>query len=288
MKFDLAAEVRERVGKGPARQLRRSGRIPAVLYGQGECLLLSLAPLAVTAILRAHAGSTALISLTVNGAQSNAVRTTLLRDFQEDPVTGEILHVDLFEISLTKPIRVKVPVNVVGGVPAGVKDGGLLHHNLRELYVECLPTAIPERIELDASELVIGQGIHVRELKQIEGVKFLDEPDQMVVRVAVPISEAKLEALLTSGAVTEEGKEPEVIGKGKEEVVEGEAVGEKGEKVAAVAEKGAAAVEAKGEKKDTKEPKAEKKAPKGEKKEAKPEKKAPQAEKKEAKGEKKK
>ncbi len=281
MKFDLAAEVRERAGKGPARQLRRSGRIPAVLYGQGECLLLSLDPLAVTMILRAHAGSTALISLTVNGAQSKAVRTTLLRDFQEDPVTGEILHVDLFEISLTKPIRVKVPVSVVGGVPAGVKDGGLLHHNMRELLVECLPTVIPERVEVDASELVIGQGIHVRELKQIEGVKFLDEADQMVVRVAVPISEAKLEALLTSGAVTEEGKEPEVIGKGKEEVVEGEAVDEKGEKVAAVAEKGAAAVEAKGEKKDAKEAKTDKK-------EAKPEKKAPQAEKKEAKEDRKK
>jgi large subunit ribosomal protein L25 len=281
MKFDLAAEVRERAGKGPARQLRRSGRIPAVLYGQGECLLLSLAPLAVTTILRAHAGSTALISLTVNGAQSKAVRTTLLRDFQEDPVTGEILHVDLFEISLTKPIRVKVPVSVVGGVPAGVKDGGLLHHNMRELLVECLPTVIPERVEVDASELVIGQGIHVRELKQIEGVKFLDEAEQMVVRVAVPISEAKLEALLTSGAVTEEGKEPEVIGKGKEEVIEGEAVDEKGEKVAAVAEKGAAAVEAKGEKKDAKEAKTDKK-------EAKPEKKAPQAEKKEAKEERKK
>lgn len=281
MKFDLAAEVRERAGKGPARQLRRSGRIPAVLYGQGECLLLSLDPLAVTNLVRAHAGSTALISLTINGARSNPVRTTLLRDFQEDPVTGEILHVDLFEISLTKPIRVKVPVSVVGGVPTGVKDGGLLHHNLRELYVECLPTVIPDRIEVDASELLIGQGIHVRELKPMEGVKFLDEPDQMVVRVAVPISEAKLEALLTSGAVTEEGKEPEVIGKGKEEVVEGAEAAPEGEKVAAVAEKGAAPADAKAEKKDTKEAKADKK-------EVKVEKKAPQAEKKEAKEEKKK
>jgi len=281
MKFDLTAEVRERAGKGPARQLRRSGRIPAVLYGEGECLLLSLDPLAVTNLVRAHAGSTALISLTVNGAKAKPVRTTLLREFQEDPVTGEILHVDLFEISLTKPIRVKVPVSVVGGVPAGVKDGGLLNHNLRELYVECLPAVIPDRIEVDASELLIGQGIHVRELKPIEGVKFLDEPDQMVVRVAVPISEAKLEALLTSGAVTEEGKEPEVIGKGKEEMVEGAEVAPEGEKVAAVAEKGAAPAEAKGEKKETKEAKPEKK-------EAKMEKKAPQAEKKEAKEEKKK
>ena len=273
MKFDMSAEVRERAGKGAARQLRRSGKIPAVLYGQGECLLLTLDPLTVTNILRSHAGSTALISLSVAGAKSKGARTTLLRDFQVDPVTGAILHVDLFEVSLDKPIRVKVPVRVVGGVPAGVKEGGILQHNLRELHVECLPTVIPDHIEVDASELLINQGIHVRELKRIDGVKFLDEADQMVASVAAPISEAKLEALLTSSAVTEEGKEPEVIGKGKEAVIEGEEAAETGEKAAAVAEKGAAAAEPKAEKKDTKEPKAEKKEPKAEKKEAKEEKK---------------
>lgn len=159
---------------------------------------------------------------------------------------------------MSKTIRVKVPVNVVGGLPAGVKEGGILHHNLRELHIECLPAAIPDAIEVDASNLVIGQGIHVKELAKAEGVKILDEGDQMVVSVAAPISEAKLEALLTSGAATEEGKEPEVIGKGKEEAVEG-------------AEKGAAPAEAKaGEKGEKKEAaagaKAEKKEGKEEKK----------------------
>lgn len=271
MKYDLSAEVREQVGKGAARQLRRKGKIPAVLYGQGECLLLTLNPETVTKVLHSRGGSTALISLSIAGATSNAARTALFRDHQVDPVTGEVLHVDLFEVSMNKAIRIKVPVSLLGGMPAGVKEGGILHHNLRELHVECLPAAIPDAIEVDASALLIGQGIHVRELTPKEGVKFLDESDQMVVSVAAPMSEAKLEALLTSSAVTEAGKEPEVIGKGKEEPLEGEEAVEKGaavaEKGAAAPAKGAAAAEPKAaDKKEGKEPKAEKKEAKEEKK----------------------
>jgi large subunit ribosomal protein L25 len=255
MRFELAAEIREQAGKGAARQLRRSGRVPAVLYGQEDCLLLTLSPAPLTKILRGHAGSTALITLNIAGAAAKATRTALLRDYQVDPVTGELLHADFFEISMNKPIRVKVPVALVGGVPAGVKEGGVLHHNLRELHIECLPAALPEHVEVDASALTIGHGIHVRELPPVEGVRFMDDPDQMVVSVAAPISEAKLEALLTSGAAAEEGKEPEVIGKGKEEAA------------AEGAEKGAAPAEAKaGEKKEAAPAKAEKKEAKEEKK----------------------
>lgn len=256
MKFDMAAEVREKAGKGVARQLRRIGKVPAVLYGEGECLLLTVDPSAVIKILRGHAGSTALINVSLTGAASKPNRTALLREYQVDPVSGELLHVDLFEISMSKPIRVKVPVSVVGGMPAGVKEGGVLHHNLRELHIECLPAALPDAIEVDASNLAIGQGVHVKELIPVAGVKILDEAEQMVVSVAAPISEAKLEALLTSGAAAEEGKEPEVIGKGKEEGAEG------AEKAAAPAgeakpgeKKEAAAGAAKGEKKEAKEEK---------------------------------
>jgi large subunit ribosomal protein L25 len=216
MKFDLAVTVREKSGKGAARQLRRDGKVPAVLYGQGECLLLTIEPDPLIKILKSQAGSTALITLTVNGAKSKPKRTALLRDFQVDPVEGHVLHADLFEISMDKPIRVKVPVHVIGGTPAGVKEGGILHYNLRELHVECLPVALPDRIEVDASPLVIGQGIHLREIAKQEGVRYLDDPDQMVVSVAVPMSDAKLEALLTSQAAGPEGaKEPEVMAKGK-------------------------------------------------------------------------
>ncbi|HET7057681.1 MAG TPA: 50S ribosomal protein L25 [Nitrospiraceae bacterium] len=251
MRFDMTGEMREQAGKGVARQLRRQGKIPAVLYGQEECLLLTLDPDGVRKILRSHAAGTALVSLTVTGAKSKTNRTALLRDYQVDPVSGQILHADLFEVSMDQPIRVKVPVSVTGGVPQGVKEGGVLHHNLRQLNIECLPSALPDHIEVDASLLGIAQGIHVRELAHREGIRFLDEGDQMVVSVAAPMSEAKLEALLTSGVAGEEGKEPELLAKGK---VEGEAAA------------APAAGEAKADTKAAGAPKAEKKEVKEEKK----------------------
>lgn len=256
MKFDLAATVREQAGKGAARSMRRAGKVPAVLYGQGECLLLTVNPDELIKVLKSQAGSTALISLTVTGTKSKPNRTALLRDYQVDPVSGAVLHADLFEISMSKPIRVKVPIHVIGGLPAGVKEGGVLHHNLRELHVECLPAALPDNIEVDASPLKIGDGIHLKEIAKREGVRFLDDPDQMVVSVAAPMSDAKLEALLTSaaGAVAE----PEVLAKGKEAAaVEG------GEPAKAGAAAPAAGEAKAGEKKE-----AGKEAPKAEKKEA--------------------
>lgn len=216
MTFDLAVTVREKSGKGAARQLRREGKVPAVLYGQGECLLVTINPDALNKILKSHAGSASLISLTIAGAKAKPKRTALLRDFQVDPVEGHVLHADLFEISMDKPIRVKVPLHVIGGAPEGVKEGGILHHNMRELHIECLPSALPDFIEVDASALKIGQGIHLKEMTKKDGLRYLDDPDQMVVSVAAPMSDAKLEALLTSQAVGPEGaKEPEVALKGK-------------------------------------------------------------------------
>lgn len=261
MKFDLTVTVREQAGKGAARSMRRAGKIPAVLYGQGECLLLTVNPDQLIKILKSHAGSTALISLTVSGAKSTPNRTALLRDYQVDPVTGAVLHADLFEISMSKPIRVKVPVKVIGGVPAGVKEGGVLHHNMRDIHVECLPAVLPDHIEIDASALTIGSGIHVKEIGTFEGIRFLDDADQMVVSVAAPMSDAKLEALLTSaaGAVGE----TEVMAKGKEAAATGEGAEPAKAGAAAPAKAGAAAPagDAKGgEKKDAgAAPKAEKK-----------------------------
>lgn len=253
MKFDLAVTVREQAGKGIARQLRRSGKIPAVLYGQGECVLLTVNPDELVKILKAQAGSTVLISLTVDGAKTKANRTALLRDYQVDPITGGVLHADLFEVSMDKPIRVKVPVHVIGGIPAGVKEGGVLHNNTRELHIECLPAALPDQIEVDASSLGISQGIHLKDIARREGIRFLDDEDQMIVSVAAPISDAKLEALLAGGVGT--ASEPEVVAKGKE-------AGEGGEPAKAGA--AAAAGDAKGGDKKA----AGKEAPKAEKKEA--------------------
>jgi large subunit ribosomal protein L25 len=207
--------------------------------------------------LKAQAGGAALVSLTLTGAKSKPHRTALLRDFQVDPVEGHVLHADLFEISMDKPIRVKVPLHLTGGMPAGVKEGGILHHNMRELHIECLPAALPDFIEVDASGLAIAQGIHLKDIAAREGVRYLDDPEQMVVSVAAPMTEAKLESLLASTAAAPEGvKEPEVVAKGK---VAGEAP-EGGEAAKAGAAPVVAAADAKaGEKKGAPAPKAEKK-----------------------------
>jgi large subunit ribosomal protein L25 len=220
-RIDLEVEMRDRTGKGPARGIRRDGKIPGVLYGQGKSTPLILNPKDLSKILHSPSGENALISLKIKGAKDKHDRTAILRDFQTDPISGEVLHADLFEISMTQALKIKVPLEVVGGTPAGVKEGGVLQHNMREVEVECLPSSIPDRFSLDASSLKIGDAIHVRELNVPPGVKILEESDTVVVSVAAPISEAKLEELLT--ATAKEVKEPELIGKAKEAEAEAEA-----------------------------------------------------------------
>lgn len=236
-RIEMTAELREKSGKGVARSVRRSGKIPGVLYGEGKSLLLILDPVDLIKVLHSGAGENALITLKIQGKQekasstkkSDAERLTILRDCQVDPITGKLLHADLFEVSLNKPIRVRVHIEIIGGVPEGVKEGGVLQHQMREVEIECLPMSIPDRFEVDASALKIGEAIHVRDLNMGEGVRYLNQPDQVVVSVAAPISEAKLEELLT--ATAKEVKEPEVIARGKEE--EGEEQAKPEAKVAA-------------------------------------------------------
>ncbi|MBI5182263.1 MAG: 50S ribosomal protein L25 [Nitrospirae bacterium] len=224
-RIGLTAEIRETVGKGAARGIRREGMIPAVLYGQGAATNISLNPSDISKLLHSESGENTLINLKLKGRDKEAEKVAIIRDFQLDPVTGKLLHADLFEISMDKTIRIKVPVEIIGGTPAGVKEGGLLQHNTREVTIECLPSLIPDHIKVDASDLKIGDVLHVREIKVSEGIKFLDDGGMPVVSVAAPISETKLEELLT--ATPAEVKEPEVAAKGKEAA----APAEEGEKV---------------------------------------------------------
>ena len=198
MKFAAEAVTRKNSGKGAARQIRRTGKIPAVVYGQGKLQLLELDPGAIRKILVAQAGSTGLISLKVMDGKQETQSTAVIQDYQVDPIRGSLLHVDLFEVDMKKPVRVKVQVHVTGSTPVGVKvDNGVLHQPMRELHIECLPDVIPDQIEVDASELGLGQGIHVREVEAGKGIKILDDSNAMVVNVAAQISEAKLAAMLT-------------------------------------------------------------------------------------------
>lgn len=272
MQVDMKVETREAVGKGVARTLRRQGKIPGVLYGQGECISLTIDPAEIRKVLHAESGSNTLLNLRIAKGGQEMKRTAMLRDYQLDPVTGAILHADLFEVTMDKPIRVRVPVAVTAGTPVGVAEGGILQHNMRELHVECLPKHIPAHIIVDPTPLKINQGIHVKEVPVPPSVRILDDPDMMVVSVAAPISEAKLEALLATAPAGETAAEPELIGKAKEEEVTeetaaaGEKAGEKTEEKAGVkaGEKAGAkaaaapAAEAKEDKKEGKEAKGTK------------------------------
>jgi large subunit ribosomal protein L25 len=256
MQFDMKVETRQAVGKGIARTLRRAGKIPGILYGQGECLALTMEPDQIRKVLHSESGSNALLNLDIAGGSGKAKRTAMLRDYQVDPISGAILHADLFEVAMDKPVRVRVPVAVTEGTPAGVAEGGVLQHNLRELHIECLPAQIPDHIMVDPGPLKINQGIHVKEIPVISGIRILDDPDMMVVSIAAPISEAKLEALLSATPAGEGASEPEVIGKAKEEepATEAAAGAKPGAKAAP-----AAGAEPKEEKKEGKEAKGEKK-----------------------------
>ncbi len=201
MEFVAEARIRTQSGKGVAREIRRNGQIPAVLYGQGQAQSIQLDPKAIQNILVAQAGSTGLISLTIDGDEPARPRTAVIQDVQLDPIEGSILHVDLLEVSMHKPVRVKVPIHITGTVPIGVKrDKGVVHQPIREVHIECLPNVIPDQIDVDASALEINQGIHVRDLQVGDGIRILDEPEGMVVNVTVPISDEKLSAMLTPEA----------------------------------------------------------------------------------------
>lgn len=200
MQYDLEVEKRDAAGKGVARQLRREGKIPGVLYGGGKSEFLAMEHNVARKVLLSQEGHTGLLTVKIPGEKD---RVAVLQDHQLDPITGAILHVDLFEVSMDKPIRVRVPVSVVGEVPVGVKEGGILQQPMRELHIECLPAQIPDHVEVTATELGVGDGIHVKDLEAPSGVKILDDQELMVVHVATKISEAKLESLLTRE--TEEG-----------------------------------------------------------------------------------
>jgi large subunit ribosomal protein L25 len=187
-RFVLQSEVRDGSGKGVARKLRTTGRLPAILYGRKEAPVgLSLAEVDVRNILRKHHDS-AIVDLSVG---EGSVLNAIIRDVQRHPATGRILHVDLQRISLTEKIRVEVHVRL-NGLAAGVKDqGGILEHGTRSVNVLCLPTEIPEEIPVDVSALRIHDAIHIRDIAAAyPNVEFLDDLDATLANVIPPIVEA--------------------------------------------------------------------------------------------------
>ncbi|MBI3359134.1 MAG: 50S ribosomal protein L25 [Nitrospirae bacterium] len=214
-KIAIKSACREKRGKGPARRLRMAGQVPAVLYSKGTSTLLTLNPKEIDNLLKSASGENSLITLQAEKESEKEARLAILKQLQRDPITGKILHADLFEISIDKPLTLRIPVEIFG-VSVGVKNGGILQHNLRELEIRCLPSLIPDHIRVDVSLLKIGEVIHVKDVAVLEGIEMIADSNLVVVSVVAPISEAKLEAMLATAP--KETKAPEVIGaKEKEE-----------------------------------------------------------------------
>ena len=185
MQATLAAATRQTRGKNEARRLRRTGRLPAVVYGRSpvESLALDVDPKAVLRILHSESGVNTLVDLQVDGSDSGKV---LIKDIQHDPVTDALLHVDLFRLAMDRAITVNVPVTL-SGEAAGVKQqGGLLDFVTREFQVECMPTEIPEHVDVDVSDLMIGDGVRVRDVATGAGWTPVSDRDMLLVHVTAP------------------------------------------------------------------------------------------------------
>lgn len=207
-KITIQGEYRKTSGKGVARQLRMRGKIPGVLYSKGSSTPLILDPKEIVNVLRSVGGENTLITLEMTGEETGQ-HVTILRDYQKDPLDGALMHADLFELSLTDPVEVKVVIEITGGTPIGVKrDGGVFRTHLRELEIRVLPTQIPDHIQVDVSELGLGETIHIGDLALGEGVEALGQDSQAVVSVASTMSDEQLDALLS--ATPAETAEPEV------------------------------------------------------------------------------
>jgi large subunit ribosomal protein L25 len=241
-KITLTAQVREKAGKGVARSLRRNSMIPAVLYSHGKSLPISMGDKEVTQVLNTEGGEHALITLKLDGAKDQANRMALIKDYQVDPIRGALIHVDLMEVAMNEKVRIPVAVHITGSA-AGVKEGGILQAGLRTLEVECLPTQIPDSINIDISALKINESVHVRDITVAEGIRILTEGDATVATIQPPISVEKLEAMLTATPpAAAEGAEPELVKKPKAEAAPAaEAKGKEAAKEAAPAAKKEAA-----------------------------------------------
>ena len=201
MQVTMTAEARTGRGKNEARRLRRCGKLPAVVYGGEDSagIPVTVDPKALLEIFHSESGVNTLIDLSVDGGKSGQV---LVKEFQVHPTRNELLHVDFYRLALDKKITVSVPI-ILKGESLGVKQqGGLVDFIQRDVQVECMPTEIPEKIEVDISELMIGQGVRLREVSGDLPWSPVTDPDTLLVHVIAPkVEEAKEDEEAAEGEV---------------------------------------------------------------------------------------
>ena len=183
MNCHLTLTKRAETGKGAARQLRREGKVPAVLYGKGETISLTLDPVEFNKVLRSKQQGHVLITLAEANKKGASQHNAILKDLQYDPISGHVLHADFFEVVMDQPIQVAIPIVITGSIPVGVTLGGVLRQRQRHLSVEGLPADIPDTVVIDASGLDIGQAVKVKDLPLAKGTRTRDDREKIVVNI---------------------------------------------------------------------------------------------------------
>jgi large subunit ribosomal protein L25 len=204
-KVVFAAKNRADAGSTGARRIRRSGRIPAVVYGRaGKPLSIDLDALEFVNSAKGISEST-IVTINIDGETHEA----FVKDTQRNITDGQILHVDFYEVEAGVSLRARVSVHIHGN-PVGVREGGILESPLHEIEVECLPKDLPERLDVDIAELQVNQSIHVRDLKLGDGVRLISNPDQVVALVKFAKAEVEVaaEAEVAVAEPAEAAKEP--------------------------------------------------------------------------------
>lgn len=206
----IESSVREATGKGSNRKLRRSGKIPAVLYGhKNDSVSLEVDPKDIFKILHSDSGENTIFGLNVPGRER---LNCLIKEYQLEPISHILLHADFYEVAMDETLEVKVPLETEGESYGVKSEGGLMDIVHRELHVECLPGDIPESIVVNVTDLKIGDMIRVRDLVVSDKIKILDDPETVVVAIEHPRAEEEVAAVPVEG---ETEAEPEVIKKGK-------------------------------------------------------------------------
>lgn len=218
MEAILEVTPRGTIGKNEARRTRREGKVPAVVYGASgatkEPQSIAVDPKDLLRILHSESGANTLISLRMPGGADTRV---LVKEYQLDPVTHDLLHADFYRVAMDRLLQVTIPV-IVKGEPRGVKQqGGILEFVRREIMVECLPADIPEHVEVDVSELMVHQGLRIRDVAIDPKWKSVTDGDAMLVHVILPKAEEAAAGAEAGAAVVAAPAEPEVLKKGKKE-----------------------------------------------------------------------
>jgi large subunit ribosomal protein L25 len=219
-KITVEATRREDRGKNNARRLRRGGQVPAVVYGgEGAAEAVSVNARQVTHILRSETGHNTIFTLKLPDRELQA----MVKDWQVDPLKGQLLHVDLLRIAMDVRVHVKIPVHTFGD-PQGVKvQGGIFEMVTREVEIECLPTDIPSEFRVDVSNLMIGDQLRAGDVPHdAQRIKLLTDPQRVIAHVVALREEEEKPAEVAAAETTTAPAEPEVIKKGKKEAEEGE------------------------------------------------------------------